>query len=387
MNNQFLSGMDSTLSFSINVKNPAGAATTSAFLGKAGGHGAIQRIRIFHGSSLLQDIDDYQTLVAMMMPFQFDSDYMTGKGKILAGTDLLRGTAFGTAGGVIADGVEATLTFNLSLLTILSLCQTYVPCYALTSSPIRLEIQWVSSIAKFVNSNRGLVIPTTAPALFTDIKFIANYVEVSDQGMAIIVGTTGPMVQWSMQSYANYQLNAALTAGIDQVSMAIPAKFNSLKALYFTFRENSAGALNRYADESNTYALSEYSTRIGSNVIPSEKPKSVQEFLSEMHRALGSVGTRIDPHSYSSGQYTKAVSGNDAANLLLSGAFAVGVETESYSSAGMESTYQGLNTSTSDIFGQFAFGGGSGAVNIRIDCFASFDQLVTISNGVAVVQF
>ena len=385
MQNQFTSGMDCLFNYTLNLRNSSGADSTRATLNKCGGHGAIQRIRVFHGSSLMDDLDDYGTIMSALIPFQHDSDYLSGKGKLLSGTDLQRGVRLGVANnGVIANNAEHSRTFSLSLMTILSLCNTYVPMYALTSAPIRLEIQWVNSIAKFVNSNVVLSQPTTATALFSDIKFIMNVVELSDQGMAIVRGQSGEAVQWSVQSFSNYQHNVALTAGVDQVSMAIPAKFNSLKALYFTFRENSGGALERFADDSASFSLAEYSTRIGSNVIPSQKPQSTVEFLSEAHRALGSVGSRNEPHSYVASQYEAIVSNENGGQ---SGAFLVGVETESYSSVDMSQTYQGLNTSTSDIFGQFTFAPASGAKNIRIDCFASYDKLITIQNGVAIVQF
>ena len=105
-----------------------------------------------------------------------------------------------------------------------------------------------------------------------------NVVELSDQGMAIVKISSGDSVQWSVQSFSNYQHNVALTTGVDQVSMAVPAKFNSLKALYFTFRKHSGGALERFADDSASFSLAEYSTRIGSNVIPSENQSRLRNF-------------------------------------------------------------------------------------------------------------
>jgi hypothetical protein len=70
-----------------------------------------------------------------------------------------------------------------------------------------------------------------------------------------------------------------------------------------------------------------------------------------------------------------------------SGAFAIGVETESYSSAPMGSVYQGLNTSNDDIFAQLNFNAQSAATVVRVDSWASFDQLITIDNGMVMVSF
>jgi hypothetical protein len=70
--------------------------------------------------------------------------------------------------------------------------------------------------------------------------------------------------------------------------MPVPAKFNSLKALYFVTRQYFSGSTDQPTDDMPKFGLSEYSVRIGSKVIPSTKPNSVPQFLAEMERALGS---------------------------------------------------------------------------------------------------
>ena len=46
----------------------------------------------------------------------------------------------------------------------------------------------------------------------------------------------GKPVEWVCGNYANYILNTTLPQAVTNVSMAVPAKFNSLKSLLFTFR-------------------------------------------------------------------------------------------------------------------------------------------------------
>ena len=178
--------------------------------------------------------------------------------------------------------------------------------------------------------------------------------------------------------------NATLRNATTQISMPIPAKFNSLKALYVTMRRNPDGNNNAYADDCGKYFLSQYTTRIGSRVIPSEPPNTTAQFVAEMERALGSASSRISPSSYTYAQ----VRYDGPQALVTSGAFAIGIETESYSSAPMGSVYQGLNTSTDDIFFQATFGAnGVGDLGTRFDAYASYDQLITIDNGVVSVQY
>ena len=51
-----------------------------------GAHGLIQRIRVFHGSNLLSDIDNYGLLSKILFDVQVPTDSTYGKYNILAGT-------------------------------------------------------------------------------------------------------------------------------------------------------------------------------------------------------------------------------------------------------------------------------------------------------------
>jgi hypothetical protein len=59
MYNTVMSAKDSIFKFNINLRSPATLPTISASLNRCGAFGAIQRLRIFHGSVLLSDIDNY----------------------------------------------------------------------------------------------------------------------------------------------------------------------------------------------------------------------------------------------------------------------------------------------------------------------------------------
>jgi hypothetical protein len=56
--NQLLSGADSTLSLNLSLTNATVADTTFDRLNRSGIAGAIQRMRIFHGSTALADVDN-----------------------------------------------------------------------------------------------------------------------------------------------------------------------------------------------------------------------------------------------------------------------------------------------------------------------------------------
>jgi hypothetical protein len=397
MRNQVLSGADTMLSLRLRMAN-GGTANNDIYLNKGGIASAIQRLRIFSGSQLLCDIDNYGNLINLLTPWQNSMDHVSGKLALLQGCSIGRGLQLLNT-DTNAIGAEIDLNFCFPLLSILSLTDNYVPLWAMASNgPLRVELQFVDSLNKFVGAQTAVATSAVAGAngLFSDCKLVANFVELSDSAMAIIENSLeGKPVQWVCQSYANYVFTTTLTTATTQVSVPIPAKYNSLKALYLTMRSTDSGAVTRYSDDFCKYFLSQYTTRIGSRVIPAEPPTTVSQFASEMERALGSASSRISPASYYSFQITRdepttitaatvAGSNNIAA---FSGAFALGIETESYSSAPMGSVYQGLNTSTDDIFWQGTFGAQPANTVVRFDAYASFDQLISIDNGQVSVQY
>ena len=382
--NQVLSGADTMLAIKLRVRNGATAANF-AYLNKGGIAAAIQRLRIFSGSQLLCDIDNYGNLMSILTPWQSSVEHVRGKLAVLQGCGDLRGLQL--LDNANANAVVADQDFCFPLLSILSLTDNYVPLWAMSGNgSLRLEIQFVSTFSQFIGSTTAMAVSADgAQTVFSDCKLIANFVELSDTAMQIIESSLeGKPVQWVCQSYSNYVFNTQLRNATTQISMAIPAKYNSLKALYITMRRNPDGANALFSDDCGKYFLSQYTTRIGSRVIPAEPPTTVAQFVCEMERALGSASSRISPSSYTNAQ----VRFDAAQALASSGAFAVGIETESYSSAPMGSVYQGLNTSTDDIFLQCPFAAnGVGDLNTRFDAYASFDQLITIDNGVVSIQY
>ena len=153
MANQVLSGVDTVLNVCLGLKNSGGDGLTAsgAVLDSCGIISAIQRIRIFHGSQLLSDIDSYGNLMSLLCAVQYSTDLMTNKYSILMGSGGA-GTGLVINNGIVAAGanVPDVHNFSIPLMTIMNLSNNYVPCWALTASSLRLEIQWVSNVSQFV---------------------------------------------------------------------------------------------------------------------------------------------------------------------------------------------------------------------------------------------
>jgi hypothetical protein len=379
--NLLLSGADTVLKCTLNFSNPAQG--TLANLDRGGIAGVIQRLRIFHGSTLLSDIDNYGNLVNMMTTLQQSTDSVAGKLGILQGTSNHTGESVLLAG--TADG-DISYEYSFPLMSILTMTNNYVPLFAMSGSPLRLEIQLVSSIPRFIASTAALGAHSTK-SLLSDVEMCCNFMQISDSGMAIIRNASGGVVQWVVNDYRNYGYNGTLQTSETQLSVPIPAKFNSLRSLFWSFRQNYAGVAARYPNESCKFGLKEYSLRVGSQTMPTKPPNSTSQFFSELLRGIGCVSDVNHETNFNKIDYSTDIPAAYAAGVS-SKSFYAAMDLESYSNCSSDSIYSGYNSSVDDIFFNPSFNAqANNPVNIRVDSYALFDSLILITDGVATVQY
>ena len=165
--------------FDLTLKGRTGGShlANTIKLNKSRAYGCIQRMRIFHGGVLLSDIDQYSNLMDMIFPVQQSSDSLVGKYRILAGTDYQGGASFNTA-DLVADA-ELTQSYCMPLLSIFTWTNNYVTLFAMTGSPIRIELQVVSDVNLLCKSLNQVLAPT-AKSLLTRIELVCNMIELSD---------------------------------------------------------------------------------------------------------------------------------------------------------------------------------------------------------------
>jgi len=273
------SGQDTILKFNVNFRGGAGDK-----LNRSGAHSIIQRMRIFLGSTLLSDIDNYGNLMDLLMTTQQSTDSIVGKYSIMAGTSLNP-----TDANIVA-ATDATIVFAIPLVSILSWSNNYIPLFAM-SGPLRIELQLVSNIRQFFHSAAALAAAHSSLKFIDNVELVVNMMEISDSGMNIIKNSIGNSpVQWVIQDYRNYQYVNTLRTTVTQLSIPIPAKFNSLNSLLWTFRSsaNSQGVATFPSNESISYGLKEYFVRLGARTVPTKPPNSLPEFCCELLRSLGS---------------------------------------------------------------------------------------------------
>ena len=373
------------------------ANATAATFESAGVHGMIQRIRVFHGSNLLEDIDNYSQMAKILYDFQASDDTVKGRFAVTSATNpqynvtsgtIVRGVNRGATTGVTTTATAVPFAINLISLVGALAGDKYLPLWQMTAAPLRVEIVLKSSV---VTSLMSLAAGTTASQLFTvtGVNYCGEFLELPDSAIsAINAGSSSPM-QMVLPSYRSFTNSAAITTAGTSVSFPIPAKYSSLKNIFVATR-TSVGADGLYPNSHCKYGLTSYSFRVGAEVLPSTQPASVPEFYSEAIKCFGSLADlafqpSIDLVSYSLDVPNTIASSGDA-SLLDSGSFVVGIDMEVYSNADKSSIFSGTNTNNSDIFYNANFTP-AGNVTILQTAFAAYDQVLVYENGVCYARY
>jgi hypothetical protein len=263
---------------------------------------------------------------------------MAGKMEILAGTGPFVGSNLLTNADtpnrpvLAAVATDYSFPYAISLMSILTLSNNYVPLFAMTGSPLRIEIQLVSAINQLVTCNDNYPVVASVRSFCDNVEYVANMMELSDSGMSMVKSAVGNgPVNWVVQDYRNYAFNATLGTTETTLSVPIPAKFNSLNSLFMTFRlqANTSGAATFSATESCQFSLTDYFFRIGSKTVPTKPPATVPEFLGEFLRAISSVSDVNHECNLRYSQYNQPIS--IASDRTGTASFYLGIDLESYS--------------------------------------------------------
>jgi hypothetical protein len=419
-NNLVLCPADSTLKFTVTFTN--GEAGNALRWDSCGAHGIIQRLRIFHGSNLLQDIDNYGMLAKMLFDIQVNTSANYGKNNILVGTrndmtvlvpaagENLAYSCLQTntgdridavSGALLAAAATVSQTYCINLISLLGTlgASNYIPLFAMTSAPLRLELTLVNG----GNLACTCIEPLGAnPFTLTNVEYLGTFIELGDVGMSLIYESLGGRpLQFVYPEYRNYgYTSTALQEDtLVQIQMPIPAKFSSLKSLFLTFRDRY-NTQQYFPYSSVTQGLVDYQFRIGASVMPSKAPTSYingyaasyAEHFTELLKAIGNISDLMHTPSIEKASYTLNASAlmNDTAEIVCnvsSGSFYIGIDLENYASASKDTIFAGMNTNTDDIYCIMNFYNETANTNVRIDAFALFDCVFICENNTAYVRF
>jgi hypothetical protein len=407
--NLVMVGSESYLKYRLNTRSGV-AATAYIRLDGAGAHGIIQRLRSFHGGKIIEDLDNYNVLASKLLALQQSSDSTKGKLNIMLG--LTNAMFANTTTREVTDmnvGDRLTEFAPLAINTVMpnpptycfplislfgSLSNQYIPLFAMTSGPVRMELQLVSDILKCLNSQTAL--STTASDHFIDnVEFVAQYIELSDSAIdTIMQSLQGQPLQFVAPQYRNYIDTKALATTATSVVCAVPAKFSSLKSLFCVMRDRADGAITFFSQSSPHFKLSEYRVRIGGELLPAKAPGTFAEFFVELIKAIGSIGDvnhepTINMLTYAA--YDESIANGETATAInettFSHNFMLGFDCEIYANADRDSIFSGMNTVNKDIYWQLSHAGQDVAVTVRYDFYAMYDAVFVCENGNMDVRF
>jgi hypothetical protein len=404
--NTVLVASESFLKFDIGGVTVGGVnASPWIRLDKCGAHGCIQRVRVVHGSTEIQDLDNYGAIVGEMMALQQTSDGFSGKQNILCGTapgSFVNGTSTEVLMTTVGERLNQTYatnainttvpnrTYALNLMSYVgSLCgNKYIPLFDMVSSPLSLEITFVSSLLKFLN-----VAVALANNNFTisNVEFIGTFIELSDEAIQSIRNSQGGQpLQYVIQNYSNITYSTTLYNGsATSINIPVSARYASLKSLFCIPRRYADGLETYFPYSSTHFNINQWRVRIGSLLLPSKAPNSIAEHYAELLKAIGSLSDlnhepSINWYNYNSITPPANVETATAASATTrSMCFALGFDLETYAGAEKDRIYSGMDTRNSDIFWNIDFNAtGIGAdVVVRFDVYALYDQVLVFENG------
>ena len=387
------------------------AAAPCAALESCGHHGWINRLRVFHGSNLLQDIQEYHQLAKILYDFQMPLDSTQGRFSVTSGTTneytgallgvsaadavAVRPTNRGRnyASGVTTGVPTATATTDNFCINLISLVGSlaggkYLPLWEMTSAPLRVELVLQSSISNVMNFSAGT--PTNGAFTLSNIEYVGEFLELPDSAIAAIRSESSNPLQMVVPDWRAYTFSSGLTANTPtQVSFPIPAKFSSLKSIVVNQRQ-TAGAVGFWPVSSGAFGLQSYQFRIGSEVLPSSPPTTMSDWFTEACKCFGSIADisfqpSVDISSYDF-QSPLIVDSYNKGMTFNSGSFLAGIDLESYQNADKSKVFAGMNTNTSDIFFQPTYNHGA-SITLLLTAFACFDSVLVCENGVAYSRF
>jgi hypothetical protein len=363
----------------------------------------IHRLEIFHGSNLLESIDNYNVLYNMMLDAQVGGDQRNGHLSVSQGcaegggvaisathTDyptflaattgktLMVGGAIPLRGGMaMTSEKEYEFAIPLSLSGLLSpLCPKYLPLMAMGASDLRIQITLEDPKVAMVCSE------ATATYTVKNMTLNANFLEFPpDVGASIMASglqAGNGSLRMSTESYRGYE--TTMNAGNNGGSFLIPARFSSLTSLYATLRytDDASGTTqdaNSISGRQNPLVTS-YQFRVGSELVPSAPVRGNEQSILELMKTFNSVSNIMHKSCITKATYA----GSD---VKIGGTYMIGCELSSMPNKS-DVLDSGINTISQNVHLEMVCTNTAAHV---VNTFAKYDAALVITDGVASIVY
>jgi hypothetical protein len=372
--NEFLNAVNTTLRFRVNA---VALATPSDAKFDNNASNMIERVEVYHGSNLLEQLSGYGVLFTTM--FEAQTISLPVATSISYGTTPDLPDADRREGATIPTGAGITVEMPLlsSVVGLASNPYKYLPLCKMTAGPLRVVIT--------LRDGRHQTAATINPiGTFNDMSLNCEFIKVGQQAMSVIdkaneaIYGSKDTVQVNTKQWSDYiyQIPNGTTAGTS-LSNLVDARYSSVCGLVFSFLNN--GVLNGgsiYLNSTRNMPYSSMQLRIGSTYFPrkpivSSATNKVEAFTISQ-RYLGSLN---DPHNF--GGIKKA--DYEAVPGVATGGFYLMIDTETYNKENL--LYDGINTLNDNIFVDGVCLSTLGSTMI-VHAHVQYDTILTCQNGV-----
>ena len=398
----FLDPQQSYLKYTVNNND-----TTYTLSFDNGAWSPINRIDIFHGSNLLESIQQANVLYSFLYDFETNASQRVGLSNISGTNGQVAYPRQGLGIPVASSAtVPSGVTVAIPVLSgVIGMClDKYLPVCALADD-IRIEITWETQ-------NQGMVYNTAGSAWsISGVELELTYIELQDESLAI-VNSESPLngtIFLHGNSWRHYV--STLPTGTSGVySTLVPSRQASLKSLVCCPRRATeiASATSYSISSRINPNISSYSWRIGSSIIPAKNiqlinsNKTIMSFCEaymEIQKMFHSMNHPEFAGCFPFAHYN--VADNATADTTVGGggilvpnggstsylnAFAIGQNLETYSQKD-DVIINGMNTLSSQVFFEANINTATVA-SYTLDFYANFDQiLVKDETGILSVRF
>ena len=227
----------------------------------------FQKVEVLHGGNVLEVIDNYHQLSALLLHAQVPSvpTLHNTSLNMTKGCNATLGTIVG-----LTQTTGASRYYTTTLLSgiVGSLARNYIPVNELQESiQIRITLVGIAQTTWNVIPNPN----TSAAVTFSNIEFHANMIRVGPEVMSMIRSTEYTIYS---ETYSNFQQSYA--NAFSQLQLLIPTRYSSLKTAFVMFRKASAVANATrllYTHARSTMGLTDYQFLLGSDAYPPTKIK------------------------------------------------------------------------------------------------------------------
>ena len=247
----------------------SGASASNANNTKLDGHAScvISKLEIFQGSVLLESIDQYNVLHAMLNDVQVPYNNKIGVQDLISGGGTSETNSAQTVieegQGLAENNGSAFFSFPLVSALLGTMAEKAVPL-SYMSSDIRLELTLAAQNDAFVTG--------TAPSIqVSDISFEASIKQLDPSvDQAILGAAEGGTLSWHSSSWRQY--THSLVSGETAATVLIPARFSSLRNMIHCFRPsaNVGNLAKRSIKSRERAALTSYQYRVGNEMYPAK---------------------------------------------------------------------------------------------------------------------